>query len=75
MRCVRFSCGITSTSDAHCDLAPHQFTYVGIRNQGREGWLVVPAVVLWGISSYSTPLSALKHGAAHVTFSMSALGC
>ena len=28
----------------------------GVRRQGREGWLVIPALVLWGVGYFSTAL-------------------
>jgi len=34
--------------------------FLGIRRCGLEGWMVLPAVVLWGISTFSSELSLLR---------------
>jgi hypothetical protein len=43
---------------------------LGIRQQGREGWLALPAVVLWGIARFQNELRFLHIKAAWFPFGM-----
>jgi serine phosphatase RsbU (regulator of sigma subunit) len=43
---------------------------LGIRQQGREGWLALPAVVLWGIARFQTELGVLHIRFAWFPFGM-----